>query len=397
MRRFTAVWLAIAVLVAVPTTALLAQAVTTQQNQTITIRGILSGTLYWQDADFGLGNGQKAQYVTAEQTARYGGDVRNMRLTVGINGPEVRTGWRASGTFEIDFFGLFPGATATTSGGNFGDEQPVPRLRLAYVDLTNGRTTVRMGQAWALTLGGIPVSNTHIGSPLGWGPGGFIGWRFPGLWLITTLSPQGSARTTRLSLAVMRGSWSDEPAGADDQFSAGERGTPQLEGRLDFTGRNWGAYVVGHWDSKEGVGPGGDDLSSWVAQVGGTVTRGDLTLLANAHVGRAMGHHFAQIVQLGDIQGWGAWGQVGYNLSPTWSIWGYAGTEQPDEDDVRAAPAPFNTRLKSFLIVPMLRFKSGPYSYSVEWLYNTTTYSTGATTEEDRKGSQVAFSVRYDF
>lgn len=382
-------WLSAPLLLIILAPAALAQAVTTQQNQTITLRGILSGSLYWQDANFGLGNGQKAQFVATEREAVYGGDVRNMRFTVGISGPEIRPGWRANGTFELDFFGPYVG------GGNFSDEQPQPRLRLAYVDLTNGRTTFRVGQAWALTLGNIPVSNTHIGFPLGWGPGGFIGWRFPGAWFMTTLSRQGAPTTTRFSLAVMRGSWQDEGTpGTDDNFSAGERGTPQLEGRLDIAGATWGAYVVGHWDQKEGQGQGGADLTSWVGQVGANVTSGGLTLHGNAHYGKAMGHHFAQITQFGDIQGWGAWVQAGYSLTPTWSLWGYAGTEQPDAADVRASG---NDRLKSFLLVPMLRYKSGPYSYSLEWLYNNTTYSTGAATEADLTGNQLAFSVRYDF
>lgn len=390
MRGQTVRWLSVLVFVAFLAPSISAQAVNTQQNQTIRISGIMSGTLYAQDANFGLGNGQKAQYVDTERDDWvFGGDVRNMRLTLGISGPEVSRGWRANGTFEIDFFGPF------AAGGNFGDEQPLPRLRLAYVDLTNGRTTVRVGQAWSLTLGNIPQSTSHIGFPLGWGPGGFIGWRFPGVWFITTLSAPRAATTTRLSLALMRGSWSDEPGGPDDQFNAGERGGPQIEGRLDFSTRTWSAYVVAHVDPKDSINAAGDDLTSWAAEGGFSTTRGDLTLQGNLHIGTGMGHHFAQIVQFGDIQGWGAWGQVGYNLNNRWSLWGYVGTEQPDEDDVRAAGA---TRLKSFLIVPMLRYKSGPYSLGVEWLYNTTTVDpAGPVTEQDLKGNQILASVRYDF
>jgi len=360
------------------------QAVTTAQNQTIRISGIFSGSLYAQDADFLTGNGQRAEFVAAERDGwDMGGDVRNFRLTLGVSGPEVRRGWRANGTFEIDFFGSF------VPSGNFSDEQPEARLRLAYVDLTNGRTTLRVGQAWSLTLGNIPQSTSHIGFPLGWGSGGFIGWRFPGAWFITTLSPPNARTTSRLSIAVMRNSWSDESGAATDPFSAGERGSPQLEARLDRIGRNSGMYVVGHVDSKDNP-----YITSWALQVGGNLTRGDLSLNANAHVGQAMAHQFAQIIQFGEIKGWGGWAQLGYNLNSRWSVWGYVGTEQPNEDDVRGAGA---TLLRSVLVVPMLRYRTGPYSAGLEWLYNKTTVSTGATTEIDREGNQIILSVRYDF
>ncbi len=156
-----------------------------------------STALYGQDADFLTGNGQRAEFAAVERgNWDMGGDVRNLRLTLGVNGPEVKRGWRANGTLELDFFGSF------VVSGNFSDEQPQPRLRLAYVDLTNGRTTLRFGQAWSLSLGNIPVSTTHIGFPLGWGSGGFVGWRFPGVWLIKTLSAANATTTTRASIAV---------------------------------------------------------------------------------------------------------------------------------------------------------------------------------------------------
>lgn len=386
MRR-PAVALPFALLLTVSTRPLTAQDVRTQQNQTVTIRGILSGTLYAQDADFGLGNGQKSQFVTAERDGwMHGGDVRNMRLTLGISGPDIGKGWRANGTFEIDFFGPFAG------GANFGDEQPLPRLRLAYVDVGTPRTSIRVGQAWSLTLGNIPVSTSHIGFPLGWGPGGFIGWRFPGIWFSQTLSVPNAPTMTRLHLAVLRGSWVDEPLGPDDQFSAGERTlAPQFEGRLDVSGRSWGLYLVGHVDTKDSINAAGKDLTSWALEAGGNLTSGRLSLAGNGHVGKAMGHHFAQIIQFGDIQGWGAWAQAGWTLSPTWSLWLYYGTENPDDADVRVEGG---GRLRSWLLVPMLRFRSGPYSLGLEWLHNQTeVVAAGATL----KGNQVLVSVRHDF
>jgi hypothetical protein len=378
-------------------TSLTAQAVTTSQGISVTVRGILSGTIFAQDADFGTGNGQKAQYVTAERNKWvHGGDARNLRIGLGINGPEVKPGWRANANVELDFFGPFTGA------GNFADEQATPRLRLAYVDLTNGRTTLRIGQDWSPTLGNIPQSTTHIGFPLGWGPGGFIGWRFPQVKLMKTLSRAGARTTTRVQLAVMSGSWTDEAGGADNTFSAGERGLPQVEARFDYSKASWAGYIVGHVDQKDIAGP---DLTSRALEVGFSTTRGDLAIAANGHYGKAMGHQFAQIVQFGDIKGWGAWGQVGYTVNPRWSVWGFVGTERPDEADITnnavtdasgAAIAVAARRFKSWLAVPMIRYKSGAYALGLEWLHNETQIGPSANNKY-RSGNQVALSARYDF
>lgn len=375
-------------------TSLTAQAVTTSQGISVTLRGILSGTVFAQDADFGTGNGQKAQYVTAERDSWvHGGDARNLRIGLGITGPEVKPGWRANANVELDFFG------ANASGGNFGDEQAQPRLRLAYVDLTNGRTTLRIGQDWSPTLGNIPQSTSHVGFPLGWGPGGFIGWRFPQIKLMKTLSRTGARTTTRVQVAVMANSWTDEAAGTDNTFSAGERGLPQVEARLDYSKASWAGYIVGHVDQKDIAGP---NLTSRAIEVGVSTTRGDLAIAANGHYGKAMGHQFAQIVQFGDIKGWGAWAQLGYTLNPRWSLWGFYGTERPDSTDLTNNPVTDAAggaigvaarRFNSWLFVPMIRYKSGAFSYGLEWLHNETKLGSG----DIMSGNQVALSARYDF
>ena len=367
---------------------------------TLTIRGILSATVFAQDARFGLGNGQQAEFVQSELDGWWhGGDVRNMRLTLGFRGPRIgESAWRAAATFETDFFGPFSGT------GNFADEQPTPRLRLAYADLTNGRTTLRVGQAWSLLLGNIPVSTSHIGFPLGWGSGGFIGWRFPGIFLIQSLSDSSAAVRAQLSVAAMRGSWVDEPI--PDQPSAGEAGTPQLEAALNLDGRlsggTWGLYTAGHWDRKDLNGvrdegapePPENDLESWAVEGGARLESGVITLHGNAYRGKAMGHHFAHVIQFGDIEGWGAWAQLGIDFTRRWGLWFYYGTDDPDDEDVRAATA---ERLSSWLFVPMIRYRAGPYSLGLEWLHNRTDYVVGPATSVERSGNQVALSARFDF
>jgi hypothetical protein len=319
-----------------------------------------------------------------------------MRLSLAVAGPEVRSGWHANATVEMDFFGAFTGT------GNFADEQPSPRLRLAYVDLASARTTLRIGQDWSPSLGNIPQSVSHVGFPLGWGSGGFIGWRFTQIKLIRTLSRAGAATTKRVQLAVMNGSWTDEAGGADNTFSAGERSLPQVEARFDYGTARWAGYVVGHIDTKDVPGP---DLTSRDLEVGVSTTRGDVSIAANGHYGKAMGHQFAQIVQYGDIKGWGAWGQLGYSLNTRWSLWGFYGTERPNETDITnnavtdatgAAIALAARRFSTWLFVPMLRYKSGPYALGLEWLHSEVQVGPSAN-NKIRSGNQVLLSARLDF
>src|SRR6266576_3116857 len=88
------------------------------------------------------------------------------------------------GVLEADFFGAF----SATPAPPFADEQPQLRIRFAYADLTNGRTTIRFGQFWSPLFGEVPVSVTHVAFPLGYGATGMIGWRFPGLYLYHDLN-----------------------------------------------------------------------------------------------------------------------------------------------------------------------------------------------------------------
>ena len=378
--------------------SLAGQTITLGNDIGLTISGILSASMFTSNAQFGLGNGQQSNFVLTElEDWWHGGDVRNMRLTMKLTGPNFSGNWRANATVEGDLFGGFNGA------GNFGDEQPVPRLRLAFAEVTNGRTTFRVGQDWSLTLGNIPVSVSHIGFPYGWGSGGFIGWRFTGLFFDQALSAPTASTKATVRLAVMKNSWSDEAVA--DQPSAGEAGTPQLEARLNIDGKidpgTWGAYVVAHWDEKDlnNVRPSGspepaeNNLSSTAFEAGARLQTGALTLHGNAYTGKAMGHHFGHIVQFGDIAGWGAWGQAGFELTPRWSLWLYYGMDNPDDDDLSAT----GDRQSSTLLVPMIRFKVGPYSTGLEVMQSKVDYRTASGGTEERSGTSVLYSVRYDF
>lgn len=374
---------------------------------TLSFRGFISATAFVQDQSFGFGNGENAEWASSGTSTVdqwfLGGDVRNTRLTMDVAVPELGGGWTAGGMVEVDFFGGFDGA------GPFNDEQPQPRLRLAYADLKKGRTTVRIGQFWSPLLGNVPASLSHIGFPLGYGSGGVVGWRFPGIGVYHTLTGADAPVRTQVTLAAFRGSWIGGNILENQSF--GEASTiPQVEGRVDLSGKmgatGWSAYVVGHVDRKDLSGVGAvaedDELTGTAVELGARVTPGPLTLQGNAYWGRSIGQQLGHIVQFGDISGWGAWGQAGYALTERWSVWAFYGMANPDDgevvDAVLVAPTPAvnrrEARLENRQFATMLRYTRGPYSLGLEWLRADTDWATRTGTFT---GGVLASDVREDF
>src|SRR5881296_3182995 len=121
------------------------QVVKLGEGETLTITGFISATLFTNRNKFGaFGQGQNAEYAAqvADTTDRFftDGDVRNTRINFTFNSTPVLGKWAPRATIEADFFGQ-QGALPP-----FGDEQPQFRVRFAFVDLSNGRTTLRIGQ-----------------------------------------------------------------------------------------------------------------------------------------------------------------------------------------------------------------------------------------------------------
>ncbi len=359
----------------------------------LTIHGFIDGSFFLQNQNFTFGNGQNAEFpVPPEYTTHrwfLDGDVRNTRLILGFNGPKLENDFKVGGTIEADFFGGFNGA------GGFSNAQDIPRLRLAYVDLTRGRTTIRVGQFWSPLFGNVALSYSHIAFPLGYGAAGDVGWRFPGVFIYHDLTPAGSKISTKLTLAAMRNTWS---TGKDitNALNAGTASAiPQLEARLDWGAKNWGMYAVGHYDRKDltGTNEGGahQTLNAWAAEFGAKVTSGPVMLQGNIYTGKAIGQSFGQIAQFGNIKSWGAWVQGGYNFTPRWSGYIFAGYDKPNKNDVLASG---NTRTENLMLVPSLMYNLGPYGFNIEWLHDQ--LKTGAA-DVKTKGDQIAASMIYKF
>src|SRR5256885_3109692 len=181
--------------------------------RSLTISGFINATLYNDRGRFAsFGQGQNSEFSVQNQVGAdqsfTDGDFRNTRLRFDFAAQPVLGKWAPKATVEVDFFGAFNGSPP------FGDEQPQMRGRVIYADLTNGRTTVRIGQDWSPSFAETPVSLTHIAFPLGYGASGKIGWRFPGVFLFQDLSATGAPLTVQLQLAAMKGSGPIAPGNA---------------------------------------------------------------------------------------------------------------------------------------------------------------------------------------
>lgn len=396
-RRTTAVCGVAAFLLVARAPAASSQDVRTGEAERLTISGLVGATLFTQDELFGPGNGQNAQWVDLDDIGRWwlGGDVRNTRLLLEIAGPRIGRRWRTGGTVEADFFGGHPGT------GAYVAEQPQPRLRLAFGQLSRGGTTLRLGQDWAPLAGYVPESVTHIAFPLGYGSAGQIGWRFPGLFVFQDLA-RGRWGRVGLHAAIMRGGWNDA---ADPELpTAGQQaGVPQVQARVDVEseerrGTSWGVHLTGHVDRKdiERDMVLTDRVTGHALQLGARIRSGVLTIHGNVYTGRAMGHHAAHISQFGDIRGRGAWAQLGISPGRRWSTWSFFGTDDPRDEDLDP-----DSRLRNRVFAQMVRFEDGPFAAGLEWLHARTLWwpsdLPAGTGGDLRVGNQIALSVLLAF
>ena len=402
---FTAVAIALAAFLRGPSAASAQQSVKLGAGDTLTISGFINATLFNNRGYFDFGQGQNAEWASVAQPGidqgYFDGDIRNTRIRFDFSSGPVLGKWAPKATLEADFFGQNNGLPP------FGDEQPQLRVRLAYADLTNGRTTLRIGQYWSPLFAEVPVSLTHIAFPLGYGAAGMVGWRFPGIFFYHDLGKAGKPMTTQLQVAVMKGS--GPAVGAIDvanNIGNGEAsGMPQLEARLNVGNRgknlSWNVYVVGHLDWKDTTGTGviGSNATGNGVELGGNITPGHLTVHGNFYFGKGLGAQFGHITpsqapasatvpQQARIHGFGAWAQAGYDFTPHWSLWVFYGLDQPNNSK-------FSTETGANLLRQLnhdgdflVRYRAGRYAIGLEYFRAVTRWSTGITNAD-----QYAISV----
>jgi len=393
---FTGLVVAVASLFAAVPVAWSQQVVKLGEGETLTISGFVNATLFNDRGSFagGFGNGQNAEFAAAAQPAVnqgiFDGDVRNTRLNLTFAAAPVLGKWFPRATIEADFFGTFAGS----GGPPFGDEQPQFRVRHAFADFTNGRTTLRIGQYWAPFFNtDIPVSLVHIAFPVGLGSGGVVGWRFAGVFLYHDLTPTNALKL-QLQVAALKGAGGDVGGG----IGSGEAsGRPQVELRVNGTRKlsnvNWYGYVAYHVDWKNTNAPGvpANMFTDWGFETGHNFAISSFTLHGNFYFGKGLGQQFGMLSQnQPQIHGWGAWAQAGYDFTSHWSLWAEYGTDQPDYARFATETGTVLARQLGHVGSGLLRFRAGRYAAGLEYFRSVTRYSTIITNAD-----QYALSVLY--
>lgn len=364
-------------------------------DEMIKIKGFISATAFLQDQNFKFANGQNAEWVNSDFSSGKwikGFDIRNTRMTFVFNGPDLKRKWKVGGVLEIDLFGGYNGVSVVS------EQQPLFRLRLAYMDFIHGRLRLRFGQAWTPMFGTVPVSLTHVAFPLGYGSAGFIGWRFPGIYSYYGLNADDSAVKIRLDAALFNGAWSG-PDNVNNYGTAGNFGLPQFETKLNFISKIWSVYVVGHYDRKNLAGGEIADnkyLDGIAFELGGQIKVKRILLKGNGYYGKNIGQQLGAMVQVQpgstDLSSVGGWFQLGYELTENWGIYGFYGYENIDKD--QALVAFENPRTKHKLMCFSVKYSVGPIGLAIEYL-NSNLISG----KDDKKtvGNQISLSGMYKF
>jgi len=369
----------------------------------VALHGFVSATAFSQNKTFAFGNGQNAEWpVPGSDGTLSGVDVRNTRFWLDFSGAKFTGDWTGGGRIEMDFFGGFNGT------GAFSQQQATPRLRQAYMDLTNANTgtKVRIGQQWELMF---PIDNSssslsHIAFPLGFGVG-MIGWRFPGIVVMQDLNHGASGPQWRLDVGAFEGSWSG-PGNNVNYLTAGNAGfRPQVEARLHVQDKTWLAYAAAHYSEVDLRGVDGaaptpiqSKVKSTGFEVGGQWKPGPWTFKGLAYTGKGLGEIFGAMAQFGDISETGGYVQVGYSFTPNWTAYAFYSAARPDKQDVITWMGHGSSGLlRNNQSALSLQYTAGAYDLSMEWMHDKLDSTSDGVTRKTTSGNQVSLNALYHF
>ena len=306
--------------------------------------GIIGTSTYYQSTPNFLLNGQGPLLVTSQskQAPTFGADARETRLSFAAIGHSIMNGATPRGFVEADFFGM-------NSPGSYGEVSVVPRLRLAFAELSWDHTIVRAGQDWQLLNANAPLTLGHIAFPFY--SAGFIGWREPGMGVFHTLD-LGESKI-EIAGQVLKSDWQSPydfglSTTNDKNVDFGQlSGEPGLEARVKWTKDAHQAYIVAHWNhvassqAPQLTNTGADtitasatslrDFDVLAVKVGGKTKIANVTIQGEVYNGQNLGPLLGDLLQFpitNDVHEMGGWLQAGYSITEQWSTWGSFGTSR---------------------------------------------------------------------
>ncbi len=356
------------------------------------LHGFVSGTLYVQDGATYASPGQQVlsasgQYGTDKLI--FGGDVRQSRFNFSVKGPQVMGGATPKAVLEVDFFGmnqLALGAGGTPAYGAFGEQSVIPRIRFAYAELAYENTTFWFGQQNHLTFAAAPMSLTHIAFPLGYETGN-IGWRSPGIFGFHRFGDADLKHEFAWEIGAANWNFAGAAtSGLTNYITAGSAsGLPIVQLRYTATmGKAFNAWLAGSWNRLDLNGPDAVKTScdtgtacstkdAVAGAVGAKLSMMGLTLQGAGWYGKNTGGLLGNLVQftpatyVGDLFGWGAWGQVGFNLTNEFSAWYMIGASALV--DWAYAEANALARLRNVDNVLLVQYRDGGFAMGFEWAH----------------------------
>jgi hypothetical protein len=377
---------------------------TTAPGLQVAFHGFIDATTFDQTRSFTYGNGQNAEFPAPGTKGPLSGvDVRNTRFWFDLTGAPIAGNWTGGAHLEMDFFG------GNNGTGAYSQQQPLPRLRTAYMVLQNPATgsEIRIGQQWDLMfpLAIVPDSLSHIAFPLGYGTG-LIGWRFPGIEYFQALNHGASGPLWYVDLGAFEGTWNG-PGSPINYVSAGNAGfRPQIEARLRLEQENaWKVYLAAHWSQIDLAGVGGTEptpikreFSSEAVELGAQWTPGSWILKSALYAGKGIGEIFGDLSQFGDIEDRGGWVQAGYKFTPHWSASLFCAVSKPSASDViRWLNNGSTGQLKNRMSAANLQYSVGSYAFALEWIHAVLDTTTNGTNRQTTSGNQVNLSAIYRF
>jgi hypothetical protein len=347
--------------------------------------GFVGGSLYAQDAVFAGGYGEQVIYGISKQPNQdkyiFGGDARQTRLNFSLAGPKVFGGAVPKGVFEFDFM-----SALNTAQGGTGVIAVAPRMRLSYAELNWGATIFRMGQENDLIGGSFaPTSVGHIPQSFAYGAG-YLSTRHIMAEVFQTVPAGDMKAEFALQVQAPIGGTADPFSGLNTAESSG---LPGVEARARIiVPKLADAYVTGHWSRRDrngqdntlNSGSFGEKQDVVVGGVGLKFTPGPLTLQGQGYIGKNTQEFSGGLGQLvannrGDGHVYGAWGQLGLNMTPEFSAWGFVGTERYTNYKDAVATFGADARLANVTFAGMLRYMDGGYALGLEYVHMRTTYA----------------------